>query len=202
MFGHYNANGMAGKQMASSKPKKKYQPSPIPQPENKEPTEQELIDEKTRKAKEERRLAQEEGNKRAKELFEDETIQGLDPAKRQAMQYEANKGIQRSVQAANRKLLGEQGMRGIGGRGGVGYAQQRDLQKMGMEAQSAEQRDLDKLNADLRLKKIAAIFAGEQGEAAQNLLDRQTAIDEIELANERKKQKYYQDKYDELFSRL
>ena len=118
------------------------------------------------------------------------------------MQYEANKGIQRSTQAANRKLLGDQASHGVVGKGGVGYAQQRDLQKMSTEAQSGVHRDLDKMNADLRLKNIAAIFAGEQGEASQAQLDKQLALDELNLNEEKKRQRAMEDQMNRLFSRL
>ena len=118
------------------------------------------------------------------------------------MQYEANKGIQRSMQQANRKLLGEQGLHGITGKSGVGYAQQRDLQRMGAEAQAGVHRDLDKLNADLALKKLAASFNIEQGEAAQSQLDKQIALDELNLAEERKRQRFFEEQANKQFSRI
>ena len=115
--------------------------------------------EKAAQSKIDRQNAREEGRADA-ESFLAKDVQGLDPEKRQALQYEANKGIQRSHQAANRKLLGDQGQHGIVGKGGVGYAQQRDLHKMASEAQGAAERDLTKLDRDIALKKQAAIFAG------------------------------------------
>lgn len=159
------------------------------------------IDQRTQEAKEDRRKAYEEGRARSEELFSRD-VQGLDPAKRQAMQYEANKGIQRSMQSANRKLLGDQSQHGIVGKGGVGYAQQRDLQKLGTEAQAGVHRDLDKLNADLSLKKLAAMFNIEQGEASQTQLDKQMAIDEMRLNEEKKRQRYFEDQFNRNFSRV
>jgi hypothetical protein len=94
------------------------------------------------------------------------------------------------MQSANRKLLGDQGQHGIVGKGGVGYAQQRDLQRLGTEAQAGAQRDISKQNADLRLKNIAAIYAGEQGEAAQSQLDNQMALDQLQFAEEKKTKKH------------
>lgn len=160
------------------------------------------VEEKSKQAAEDRKNSYAEGRKRIQDLYNDESIQGMDPNKRQALQYEANKGIQRSMQQANRKLLGEQGQHGIVGKGGVGYAQQRDLQKVGAEAQAGAQRDITKQDADLRLKNIAAIYAGEQGEAAQSQLDKQMALDELQLADEKKRQRNMEDQLNRLFSRV
>jgi hypothetical protein len=160
------------------------------------------VAEKSAQSAEDRKKSYAEGRQRVQDLYNDPTIEGLNPEKRQALQYEANKGIQRSVQSTNRKLLGDQAMHGIVGKGGVGYAQQKDLQKMGMEAQGGVHRDLDKLNADLRLKNIAAIFAGEQGEASQAQLDKQLALDELNLNEEKKRQRAMEDQMNRLFSRL
>lgn len=135
-------------------------------------------------------------------LRQDHSGLGLDPKERSAMQFEANKAIHRGHQSANRKLLGEQSQKGIGGRGGVGYAQQRDMQKMASEATAGVKRDLTKLDKDLEIKKIAAIYAGGEGNAAQTQLDKQMAIDELQLAEEKKKSKLWEDKFNQAFSRI
>ncbi len=153
------------------------------------------------KNKTERHAAREEGRADT-EAFLSKEVQGMNPEKRQAMQYEANKQIQRGHQSANRQLLGEQASHGIVGKGGVGYAQQRDLSKMANEAKGAAHRDLTKLDADLALKKQAAIFAGGQGEATQQQIDKQTAIDELKYENERKKQREFENEARKQFSRL
>jgi hypothetical protein len=118
------------------------------------------------------------------------------------MEFESNKGIQRQHQAANRRLLGEQGMHGIVGKGGVGYAQQKDLQRLANEARSQSQRDINKIDSDLSLKKLAAMFNIEQGEAAQAGLDRQLAIDELKLDEEQKRQRRYEDQMNRIFRRI
>lgn len=159
------------------------------------------VSDKASQAKEDRKIAREEGRSDL-ENFLKKDVQGLDPKKREAMQYEANKGIQRSMQSANRKLLGEQSQHGIVGKGGVGYAQQRDLQKLGMEAQGQAHRDLDKLNADQQVKKLAMIFAGGEGEAAQTQLDKQMAVDELQLADEKKRQRQFEEDFYRQFSRV
>lgn len=134
-------------------------------------------------------------------LKQHENMPGLDPEKKKALQYEANKGIKQSYQSANRKLLGEQAQHGIQGQGGVGYAQQRDLQRMARENQGQVSRDVTKLDRDLALKKMAAIFSGGEGEASQRLLDNQLAQDELELNDERKRQKGFEDQFSKLFYR-
>ena len=136
-----------------------------------------------------------QGLQNVKNLYNDSSIVGLDPEKRKALQFEANRGIQRNMQTAERKLLGEQGQRGIAGKSGVGYAQQRDLAHTGMEAQAGVHRDLDKLNADLELKNKAAHFAGGMGEAAQAQLDRQLAIDEMNYEGEKNRQRELEDEF-------
>lgn len=152
-------------------------------------------------AKQERRQAEQEGRADTESFFQKD-IQGLTPNQRHAMQFEANKQIQRQEQAANRRLLGEQGRHGIVGKGGVAYSQQRDLQKVGNEARGQVNRDLDKLNADLQLKKLAAIYAGGKGEAAQSQLDKQLALDALELNEEKRRQRRYEDQFNRLFSRV
>lgn len=159
------------------------------------------VAEQTQTAKQERQQARQEGRQYAEEVL-NRDIEGLKPEQRNAMQYEANKQIKRAHQSANRKLLGEQSQHGIVGKGGVGYAQQRDLQRLANEAQGAATRDLDKLNADLALKKLAAMFNIEQGEAAQSQLDKQLAVDQLQVENERKRQKYYEDQFNRLMSRV
>lgn len=153
------------------------------------------------KSKQDRNLARQEGREYAKDVLS-QKYEGLDPHERYAMQSQANKGIKRSLQSANRQLLGEQSQRGIGGRGGVGYEQQRELQKMGLEARQGVNRDLDKINKDLELKKMAAAFNIESGEASQAQLDKQLAIDELQLADERKRQRLMEDRFNQMFMRM
>lgn len=160
------------------------------------------VNEKAAQSAEDRKKSYAEGRQRIQDLYNDPSIQGLDPKVRSAMQYEAQKGIQNSHQQANRQLLGDQAQRGIRGQGGVGYAQQRDLLGMANEAQGGVDRDLIKLNQDLRMKNIAATFSGEQGEAAQSQLDKQMALDELQLADEKKRQRYFEDQVYKQWMRL
>jgi hypothetical protein len=152
-------------------------------------------------SKQERQKARQEGRAYAEDVLSRD-VEGLSPDQRNAMQYEANQQIKRAEQSANRRLLGEQGMRGIKGNSGVAYAQQRDLQRLSNEARGQSQRDLDTLDRDLALKKLAAMFNIEQGEAAQSQLDRQMAMDELQLEQERKRQRYIEDQMNRLFSRV
>lgn len=152
-------------------------------------------------AKELRNQSRQEGREDTRKFFSQD-IEGLSPQKRAALQYEANKGIQRGVQSAHRKLLGEQGQKGIRGQSGVGYAQQRDLLRQGEAAKGQAHRDLDKLDSDLAMKKLAAIFTGGEGEAAQSQLDRQLAMDEMNFQEEKRRQRQLEDQYYRLFSRV
>lgn len=159
------------------------------------------VAEKTAEAKKTRNQAREEGKKYAEEWI-NRDVKGLTDAERKAIQFEAKKGIQRQHQSANRRLLGEQSQKGIVGKGGVGYAQQRDLQKLANEAQGQATRDVTKLDTDLSRKNKAAMFGIEQGEAAQAQLDKQLALDELKQNDEIKRQRYLEDQMNRLFSRL
>lgn len=159
------------------------------------------VSQATGQMRKDREQARGYGQKVSQDLF-NRNVQGLAPKQRSAMQYEADRQIQRTLEDQNRKLLGDQGMRGIIGKGGVGYAQQRDLQRMGMEAQGQATRDLDRLDADLALKKLAAMFNVEQGEVANAQLDKQLALDELSLADERRRQRAYEKQFNRSFSRV
>lgn len=204
MFGHHKAKRekkrAKKREIAFEKEKQDFYSSPEREKQQAEQQKTQAA-EKTAESKSERQKAREEGRADT-EAFLAKEVEGLDPATRQALQYEANKGIQRSHQSANRKLLGDQASHGIVGKGGVGYAQQRDLQKMADEAYGGARRDLTKLDKDLALKKKAAIFAGGQGEASQSQIDKQMAIDELQLADEKKRQRNFEDQFNRLFSRV
>ena len=201
MFGHRNQNQSSNKFQTSMSSKKIKPVAEKPYEEPDEHMVNKQVADKTNQAKTDRKQGYAEGRERAEELYSRD-VQGLDPVKRQAMQYEANKGIQRSQQQANRKLLGDQATRGIMGKSGVGYSQQRDLQRMAMDANAGVHRDLDKLDADQRNKNRAAMFGIEQGEASQNQLDKQMALDEIRLGDERKRQRQFDDQFYKQFMRL
>jgi hypothetical protein len=165
------------------------------------PTNEQIATQNAMKAKENRNLAREEGVKYGEEFF-NRPVAGLKPNQRNAMQFEAQKQIQRQMQGANRKLLGEQGRRGIMGNSGVAYAQQKDLQRVGNEAKNQSLRDIEKLDADLAMKKLAAMFNVGQGEAAQSQLDMQLAQDELRMEEDRKRQKRLEDMMYNQFSRV
>jgi Mrp family chromosome partitioning ATPase len=162
---------------------------------------QQHVTEQKEQGKKERAEAREEGKKYAEE-FLSRDVQGLTPEQKSAMQFEANRQIKRSHQNANRKLLGQQSQHGIVGKGGVGYAQQADLLRMADEARGQANRDLTKLDADLALKKLAAMFNIEQGEVGQTQLDKQMAIDELNAANEKKRLRQMEDEFNKILSRI
>lgn len=156
---------------------------------------------RTNQDKKDRSQDREEAGKYAEGVV-NRQYQGLDPQKRKAMQYEADRQIQRGSQTANRRLLGEQSQRGIVGKGGIGYAQQADLENSATEARGQSRRDIDKLDSDLALKKMAASIALEQGEVSNAQLDRQRASDEINLKKEKRRQRAVEDTHYKQFSRI
>ncbi len=165
------------------------------------PSTEEMIQQQTQRARQEREEGYARGRQRSEELFNRPKI-GLSPEEKSAIQFEANRGIKRAEQSAQRRLLGEQGMRGITPKSGVAYAQQRDMMRMGNEARGQAQRDLTKLDEDRKLKNLAAMFSLEQGEASQSQLDRQIAQDQLRLDKERDKQKYWEKKFNRNLSRV
>jgi hypothetical protein len=188
-------------QMEAQKPPPPPVPVEVTKPKTEHEEKRDFVTERARESAEDRAKAREEGRKYAEEVFR-RPIEGLSDAERKAMQLEAHQQIKRSHQSANRRLLGEQSRHGIIGRGGVGYAQQRDLQKLADEAHGAALRDREKLDRDLKLRNRVGMVTLEQGEAAQNQIDRQLAIDELEMNNEKKRQKRYEDQINRLFSRI
>jgi len=159
------------------------------------------VSEKAAESEATRNAGWEKGINKTRDFLK-EPVEGLDPQHKQALQYEANKGIKRSYQNANRKLLGEQSQNGIQGQGGVGFAQQMTLQDMARQNQGQIARDVNKLDHDVAIKRQAQIFAGGKGEEAQSLLDTQAAEDELNLMDERKRQRSFEDQFSKLFSRI
>lgn len=164
-------------------------------------TMQQMANERARQMAENRKNDLLEGRKYAEESL-NRDFQGLAPEKRAALQFEGNKNVERQHMAANRQLLGEQAQRGILPKSGVRFAQQKELQRLANEGYGQVHRDLEKLNADLAMKKLAAAINLEQGSAAQSQLDRQMAIDELRLEEEMARQRRQEDKVNRLFSRL
>ena len=109
------------------------------------------------------------------------------------MEESAKYKLNREMQGHQRRLLAQQGSRGV--KGGAAYAQQADLARAGQEAQGQYMRDIDQMDADVALKKLGALFGIEQGEAAQSTLERQLALDMARMDDERKKQKGYTSKF-------
>jgi hypothetical protein len=205
MFGHHAAK-RAGKKLKRQQSefdqqKQSWEKASPEREKQASDLQRQQVSERTSESAADREKARQAGRKDTEEFF-NKDVQGLDPEKRKVMQYEANKGIQRGMQSANRKLLGEQSQRGIVGKGGVGYAQQRDLQKLGQEAQGQATRDLTKLDRDLALKKQAAIFTGGEGQAATSGLDKQMALDDLNLGEEKKRQRSLEDQFYRQFSRI
>lgn len=149
--------------------------------------------------KEKRKEDRSEGRQYAEEVLSRD-VQGLTPEQRKNMESSGQRRLNRDIQGYQRQLTAQQGKSGI--RGGAAYAQNADLARIGQEAQGQFQRDLSNLDSDLALKKLAAMFNIEQGEAAQGQTERQMAIDTLQLENERKRQRYLEDKFNRAFTKV
>jgi len=204
MFGHYRRKRKRKEQSEREKQSLQNELTQERERQSAEPTPEEMktsVQERFDQARKDREMGRKEGRQYAEEVLGRE-VQGLDPHERSVMQYEAQRNIERQHQNASRKLLGDQSSHGIVGKGGVGYAQQADLQRIANESQGQATRDIEKLNSERQLKNLAAMFNIEQGEATQTQLDRQMAIDELELEREKKRQRKFDDEYYRLFSRI
>lgn len=166
-----------------------------------EAKEQQFIGKRMQQARGEREQAFQRGRTRGEE-FIGRNIAGLTPEQKSAMESEADIGINRGIQRASRALLGEQARRGIVGKGGVGAAQIRDLHRQGMEMRGQAQRDIQRLDADTALKKLAAVLNFEQGEATQDALERQRAQDELRYKDDQRKLRAMMAQYGKSFSRI
>lgn len=153
-----------------------------------EKAENKYITKRSQEAASMRKADTERGRTEARE-FMNQSQEGLTPQQRSALQYEAERQIHRGSQTANRQLLGEQSQKGILGKGGVKYAQQRGIQRDEAALKGQVHRDLDKLNADTALKKMAAVFNVGQGEASQGEADREKALNELRYRESKREQK-------------
>lgn len=145
------------------------------------------------------RIARDEGKAYADEVINRE-YSGLTKNQRGSLQESSNAQINRDVQGYGRKLLAQQGRRGV--KGGAAYAQQQDLARLGTDAQQQMQRDLSSLDADLALRKMAAAYNIEQGEVSQEGLRQQMSRDILNSHDERKQQKWLAEQANKLFQRV
>lgn len=159
------------------------------------------VKQKTEEAKRERAAARKEGVEYAEKHFA-KPIEGLTPEVKRAMKGESEKEIRSHYQTANRKLLGDQSVKGIRSKSGVAFAQRKALNKDEAEARGAAHRDLERLNYDTALKKRAATFTGGEGEAIQNQLDKQIASDNLRLKHERNRQRVLENEHYRAFNRI
>lgn len=155
--------------------------------------------EEANRMRQERGQARQEGRKISEEIFA-RKVSGLDPEQRQALESENQRKLNRDMQGMQRQLTAQQGRRGI--KGGAAYAQNAELMRLADDAQRQFRRDITQLDKDIEMKKRAAMLGVEQGEAAQYGLDRQLALDEMNLERERQRQRLIEDQYNRLFTRI
>jgi hypothetical protein len=162
-------------------------------------THQEQINEIAKEQKERDKIAQQEGRERAEELL-NRDYKGLGDVQRRSLQESANSQINKDIQGYEKRLLAQQGRRGV--KGGAAYAQQQDLARLGTEAQQQMQRDLSVLDADLALKKLAAAYNVEQGEVGQEALRQQMARDVLSSYDQKRYNKWLAEQANRLFQRI
>ena len=140
--------------------------------------------------------AQQRGDQRYQDL-RSQYSKGLEDKQRRVLQESANSQINRDIQGYEKKLLSQQGRRGV--KGGAAFAQQQDLARLGSEAQQQMQRDLSVLDSELALRQVAAAYNVQQGEIAQEALRNQMAKDTLESYDQRKYQKWLASEANKLF---
>ncbi len=149
--------------------------------------------------KERDKIAKEEGKVYANEVLNRE-YEGLTSKERNALQESANSQIDKDISGYQRKLLAQQGKRGV--TGGAAYAQQADLARLGVDAQQQLQRDITNLESDLKMKKMAAAYNIEQGEVAQEQARQQAAKDILNAYDQKKYQKWLSEQASKLFHKV
>lgn len=140
--------------------------------------------------------AQQRGDQRYQDL-RSQYSNGLEDKQRRVLQESANAQINRDIQGYEKKLLAQQGRRGV--KGGAAFAQQQDLARLGSEAQQQMQRDLSVLDSELAMRQAAAAYNVQQGEIAQEALRNQMAKDTLESYDQRKYQKWLASEANKLF---
>jgi hypothetical protein len=140
--------------------------------------------------------AQQRGDQRYQDL-RSQYSKGLEDKQRRVLQESANSQINRDIQGYEKKLLAQQGRRGV--KGGAAFAQQQDLARLGSEAQQQMQRDLSVLDSELAMRQAAAAYNVQQGEIAQEALRNQMAKDTLESYDQRKYQKWLASEANKLF---
>lgn len=162
-------------------------------------THQEQVNQLANEQKGRDQEAVKEGTKRFDELI-NRDYKGLSDNQRRVLQESSDAQINKDIQGYEKRLLAQQGRRGV--KGGAAYAQQQDLARLGAEAQQQMQRDLSALDADLVMRKIAAAYNVEQGEVAQEALRQQMARDVLGSYDQRKYQKWLAEQANRLFQRI
>lgn len=198
MFGRHKAK-REKKRLKKEKEAMQQEIDRLKSEQEKAPNHQDEINRLAAEQKNKDKTAQQEGRERAEELL-NRDYKGLTDVQRGALQQSANSQINRDIQGYEKKLLAQQGRRGV--RGGAAYAQKQDLARLGTEAQQQMQRDLATLDADLVLRKIAAAYNIEQGEVGQEALRQQMAKDVLESYDAKKYNKYLAEQANKLFQRV
>lgn len=131
------------------------------------------------------------------EEFGKRQFQGYTPEERNREEAMAARATQKKIQKAERDIIGKGGHHGR--RGGSVYAQKADLERMGLESHNEAQDAIRRADKELALKNEARQFAIEQGGGTGAIERHQQALNELNLAKEKKKQRRYED---QLFSRI
>lgn len=135
--------------------------------------------------------AEERGIKKATE-FTGRNVEGLNPQQRSAMQHEANRQIENQVYHQNRQMGGKRSQSGIGHKSGIAFAQREAVQKGAQEARGQSERDINRLDADQRMRNLAAQFAIQQGEVGRSDTARQEAEDMLRYEDEKKRSRHFE----------
>lgn len=128
------------------------------------------------KQKQRDQTARMEGRANADEFLA-RKYEGLGAQERSAYQETANAQINRQLQEQNRSLVSQQGRRGV--RGGAAFNQQRELARVGAEAQQQNQRDLSIMDSNLARARQAQAFNIEQGAIGDSAYRYQMARDDL-----------------------
>lgn len=144
-------------------------------------------------------IARQEGRLESDDYLNRE-YKGLGTQQRNNLQETANAQIARDIQGYDKRLLGQQGKRGV--MGGAAYAQRADLARIGTEAQQQVQRDISSLDAEAAKQKLAQAYNIETGAVGQEAFRQQGAKDLLENNEQKKYQKWLTEQANKLFQRV
>lgn len=150
-------------------------------------------------AQKERQQARAEGQKYANEVL-GRKYEGLAPDERTYLENQYAQDLERDLSGQSREFANRLGRKSR--IAGIQNAHQADLANQRQRGKLEYRGALDQLNRDIAMKKQAAAFAIESGEAAQSAIDRQQALENARHQQQHVIQRRASKKLNRAFNRI